>query len=199
MPSEYIVNCLGQLVIPHMCMERMKNEVTTMRYIQSNTNIPIPNLHCAFEDHSRYYIITNLVPGVAMAKLLDDKKALVIKELEGYVAQMHAIKSNIMGGFSDDVILLYHVGVAMPRDQVLKLHESTISEFVLCHNDLSQHNVIVDETTLKVTAILDWEYAGFFPPKFDGTFYLHPGPLVALEGEENDVPKLLEVLKHWKA
>jgi aminoglycoside phosphotransferase (APT) family kinase protein len=198
-PSEYIVNRAGKLVLPHMCMERMKNEVAAMRYIESNTNIPIPNLRCAFEDHGRYYIITDLVPGVVMAKLPDDKKAPVIKELEGYVAQMHAIKSKVMGGFLDDVILPYRVGVAVPHNQVLKLRESTTSEFVLCHNDLSQHNVIVDETTLKVNAILDWEYAGFFPPEFDGAFYLRPGPSVALEGEENDVPKLLEVLEHWKA
>jgi aminoglycoside phosphotransferase (APT) family kinase protein len=202
-PSEYLVNRAGMLVLPHMCLERMKNEVATMRYIENNTNIPIPNLRCAFEDRGCYYIITDLVPGVAMSQLLDDKKALVIKELEGYVAQMHAIKLEVMGFILDVVILPYRVGKAVPCDQVLKLREATTPKFVLlvCHNDLSQHNVIVDETTLKVNTILDWdsEYAGFFPPEFDAAFYLRPGPSAALKGEENDVPKLLEVLEHWKA
>ena len=107
-----------------------------------------------------------------MAKLPDDKKALVIKELEGYVAQMHAIKSKVMGGFSDDVILPYRVGVAVPRDQALKLRESTTSEFVLCHNDLSQHNVIVDETTLRVNAILDWSLTAPFTFVLDRRWHL---------------------------
>ncbi|KAF8968947.1 kinase-like domain-containing protein [Flammula alnicola] len=198
-PSEYIVNLAGDLVLPYMCTERMKNEVAAIRYIQSNTNIPTPNIRCAFEDHGRYYIITDLVPGVPLAQLPDDKKAPVIKELLGYVAQMHAIKSKVIGGFLDDVILPYRVGEAVPHDQVLKLRDATTPEFVLCHNDLSQHNVMVDETTLKINAILDWEYAGFFPPEFDGAFYLRPGPSAALEGEEDDVPKLLEVLERWKA
>ncbi|PGH16260.1 hypothetical protein AJ80_05283 [Polytolypa hystricis UAMH7299] len=34
---------------------------------------------------------------------------------------------------------------------------------VFCHNDLSAYNVIVDTETLKVKAIIDWEYAGFYP------------------------------------
>ena len=199
-PSEYLINSAGKLLIPYLCMERMKNEVAAIRYVQSlNINIPTPNIRCAFEDHGRYYIITDHVPGVPLAELPHDKKVPVIKELEGYVAQMHAIKSNVMGGFLGDVIVPYRVGVALPQDQLLVLRESAVPEFVLCHNDLSQHNVIVDEKTLKVNAILDWEYAGFYPPEFDGPFYLRPGPSVALKGEENDVPKLLEVLEHWKA
>jgi len=111
---------------------------------------------------------------------------------------MHTIKSKVMGGFLGDVIVPYRVGRAVLNDQVLKLREATTPEFVLCHNDLGQQNVIVDEKTLKINAILDWEYAGFYPPEFDRAFYLRPGPSVALQGEENDVPKLLEVLEHWK-
>ena len=46
---------------------------------------------------------------------------------------------------------------------------------------------LVDETSLKINAIIDWEYAGFFPTEFDGKFYLRPGPSAALQGEEDDV------------
>lgn len=35
---------------------------------------------------------------------------------------------------------------------------------VYCHNDLYQHNILVDPKTYEVTAILDWEYSGYFPP-----------------------------------
>ena len=104
-----------------------------------------------------------------------------------------------MGGFLGDVIVPYRVGKTLPRDQFLKLREATTPDFVLCHNDLGQHNFIVDEKTLKIKAILHWEYAGFYPLEFDRAFYLRAGPSVALEGEENDVPRLLEVLDHWKA
>ncbi|KAK4235309.1 hypothetical protein C8A03DRAFT_17940, partial [Achaetomium macrosporum] len=37
---------------------------------------------------------------------------------------------------------------------------------VCCHNDLSQDNVIVNPETLKVDAIIDWKYGGFWPEWF---------------------------------
>jgi len=61
------------------------------------------------------------VPGVRLKELPNDKKAPVIDELEGYVAQMRTIKSKVMGGFLGDVI----VPRAVPHDQVLKLREAT--------------------------------------------------------------------------
>jgi aminoglycoside phosphotransferase (APT) family kinase protein len=199
-PSEYRVNLAGYLVLRYGCKERMENEAAAIRYVQSlDINIPTPNIRCAFEDHGRYYLITDLVPGVTLEQLPDEKKAPVIEELEGYVAQMRTIKSKVMGGFCGNVIVPHRVARARPHDQVLKLREAATPEFVLCHNDLGQKNVIVDETTLKVNAILDWEYAGFYPPEFEGAFYIRPGPSVALGEEVNDVPKLLEVLEYWKA
>ncbi|KIM34673.1 hypothetical protein M413DRAFT_450123, partial [Hebeloma cylindrosporum] len=204
-PSEYPFISLGNKripIVPHMCLERMKNEVAAIRYVQNNTNIPTPNIRCTFEDNGRFYIITDVVPGVTLAELPDDKKAGVIAEVEGYMAQMHAIKSKVMGGVSGDNVLPYRCFRDINgRSKLLnlKFRDADTPEFVLCHNDLSQYNVIVDEKTLRVKAILDWEYAGFYPPEFDGKFYLRRGPSVAIEGEENDVPKLMEVLDHWKA
>jgi len=98
-----------------------------------------------------------MVLGVSLLRIPEDKKATVIKELKGYIAQLHTIKSKVMGGFLGDMIV--PPCVAIPHDQVLKLREATTPEFVLCDNDLGQHNIMVDETTLKITAILDWEYA----------------------------------------
>ena len=42
---------------------------------------------------------------------------------------------------------------------------------------VQQH--IVDKTTLEINDILDWEHAGFYPPEFEGAFYLGPGLLRA--------------------
>jgi hypothetical protein len=112
-----------------MCKERTKN---------AHINIPTPNICCAFEDHGRYYLITDFVLGVTLAQLPDEKKAPVIKELEGYIAQLLTIKLQVMGGFCGDVILPYRVGLAIPQDQIIKLREATTPEFVLYHNNPSQ-------------------------------------------------------------
>lgn len=66
-------------------------------------------------------------------------------------------------------------------------------DLVFCHNDLSTHNIIVDPETLKINAIIDWEYAGFYPKEFEGMFFKRPGPSVALKGEVDDENTLLGV------
>lgn len=65
-------------------------------------------------------------------------------------------------------------------------------EYVFNHGDLSQHNVLVDPTSLKITAIIDWEYAGFFPEYFEGAFYERPGPSAALGDEVDDTQRLVD-------
>jgi thiamine kinase-like enzyme len=72
-------------------------------------------------------------------------------------------------------------------------------DLVFCHNDLSTNNIIVDPETLKVKAVIDWEYAGFFPPGFEGMFFKRVGPSVALEGEHNDEDELYAVLRQNRA
>ncbi len=72
-------------------------------------------------------------------------------------------------------------------------------DLVFCHNDLSAPNVIVDRDTLEVKAIIDWEYAGFYPKEFEMEFFKRSetGPSVALEGEKDDVEILLDIMsKH---
>ena len=65
---------------------------------------------------------------------------------------------------------------------------------MFCHNDFSTHNVIVNPSTLKVNAIIDWEYAAFYPVEFAGLFFRRPGPSVALEGEVDDTDELVHVM-----
>jgi hypothetical protein len=64
-------------------------------------------------------------------------------------------------------------------------------EYVFCHNDLAQHNIIVDPGTLRIRAIVDWEYAEFFPENFKWAFYKKKGPLIALEDEQDDAAESL--------
>ena len=54
----------------------------------------------------------------------------------------------------------------------------------------------VQHHTLKIKAIVDWEYVKFFPVYFEASFYKRPGPSSALsDGEVDDIPKLLQFLR----
>ena len=76
----------------------------------------------------------------------------------------------------------------------LEMRRREEHNLVFCHNDLSMNNVIVDPDTLKIKAIIDWEYAGFFPPEFESPFYKRLGPSIALADEVDDVKALMEVI-----
>jgi len=78
------------------------------------------------------------------------------------------------------------------------LKQSDSADFVFCHNDLSMQNVIVDPISLKIRAIIDWEYAGFYPEYFDTRFYKRLGPSIALEGEKDDSEELLDFLNSYQ-
>jgi thiamine kinase-like enzyme len=44
-------------------------------------------------------------------------------------------------------------------------------ELVFCYNDLPTNNMTVNPETLKVNAIINWGYAGFYPAQFEGKFF----------------------------
>lgn len=68
------------------------------------------------------------------------------------------------------------------------------NSLVFCHNDLSANNVIVNPESLKINAIIDWEYSGFFPAEFESLYFRRPGPSVALPGEVDDVDVLMDIM-----
>jgi len=61
--DEYIWLSDGSPVVPYMMFERIKNETASINFIKQHTSIPVPNIRCVFEDHGRYFIVTDIVPG----------------------------------------------------------------------------------------------------------------------------------------
>lgn len=128
-----------------------------------------------------------------MIDLSDDQRAVVSKELEAHRATLRTLTSMRLGGPSGLVIPPYRV---LKHSETVKwnLKESDTPEYVFCHNDLSQHNVIVDPQSLKIKAIIDWEYAGFYPPEFESPFFHRRGPSAAIGDEVDDSSELLAFL-----
>ncbi len=197
-PHEYRTGHRG-LHIPPLNKERLLNEAESLHFIKQHTDVPVPAVHCHFEDDGAYYLITEYVDGVNMSDLPEAGKAVVRRELETQLAKLKALKSSRLGGPSGLVIPPYRVLRRAetdhhcwdPTQRRLSSHET---EYVFCHNDLSQQNVIVDLDTLKINAIIDWEYAGFFPARFEYRFYRRLGPSAAIDGEADDSLDLLNFL-----
>ncbi|KAK5996906.1 hypothetical protein PT974_02253 [Cladobotryum mycophilum] len=194
-PSEWQLHPMtGAYVVPRFGMERILNEGAALQFIANNTNITVPKVYACFEDDQAAYLVTELIEGVQMATLGPEERKVVEAELEGYIKTLRRLKSSEWGGPTGIVVPPYRLMVKIFRQEWrMKPRES--EDLVFCHNDFSAHNVIVDPTTLKVKAVIDWEYAGFFPEEFEGMFFRRPGPSTTLEGEENDEDKLLKILR----
>src|SRR3954462_2967955 len=52
----------------------------------------------------------------------------------------------------------------------------------LCHNDLGQHNILVNTKTLKIKYIIDWEFSGSFRLGSKTLFGSEQGPTT--DGED---------------
>jgi serine/threonine protein kinase len=193
-PREFLVGPHG-IHVPRLRKESLRNEADTLRFIRRHTEIPVPLLFCDFEDDDAYYLITEYVEGVSLADLPDHQKDVVLAELEGHLGRLKTLRSHRLGGPAGVVIPPYRVLCETERDDWTgQLREARRAEYVFCHNDCSQHNIIVNPDTLKIAAIVDWEYAGFYPEYFEFPFYRRKGPSVALGEEEDDTFKLLGFL-----
>ncbi|KAI1843863.1 hypothetical protein JX266_009919 [Neoarthrinium moseri] len=191
-PTEWQMH-RGFMHVPLFNMERVLNEGACLSFLAQNTNIPLPKLYASFEDDGSGYLVTEYVDGVGMDALSLEQQNVVAQELQQHMETMRKLTSETWGGPS---------GLVLPPYRVLKnsdghpwrMRPRPDRSLVFCHNDLSANNVIVDPKTPKINAIVDWEYAGFYPPEFERPFYLRPGPSVALAGEVDDVGSLEAIM-----
>jgi hypothetical protein len=63
-----------------------------------------------------------------------------------------------------------------PNDKVLPTIVTLETDFIFCHCDLSQSNIIDNPETLKIEGIIDWEYGGYWPTFFESLFFRDPRP-----------------------
>lgn len=126
---------------------------------------------------------------------LSDKKAIIAEQLERYVSQLRALPPpsglrsicSVTGGpircfrlhadattgpFRDEEHMNLQLRHLQPLDDpripeiVRKVH-STQHPLVFTHNDFFPRNIMIDEESAKVVAVLDWESAGWFPSHWE--------------------------------
>ncbi|EEQ34867.1 conserved hypothetical protein [Microsporum canis CBS 113480] len=185
-PKEWQVSQFkGTIHVPRKGRERILNEAATLQFLKENSTVPVPRLYCCFEDDDAVYLVMEYIEGVSMADLTEDQRATVERELGKHIQQLHALRSSKLGGPSGLVIPPYRAMQKTFRDD-WELQPSDEDDYVFCHNDLSQQNVIVDPASLEIKAIIDWEYAGFYPAYFERTFFKRKGPSAAINDETDD-------------
>ncbi|OBT61894.1 hypothetical protein VE03_08725 [Pseudogymnoascus sp. 23342-1-I1] len=175
-PSEYKVDSRGRVYVPIANEERLKNEAACLQFIKRKTKIPVPDVLAADNQDDSFCLWTRRVHGVPMKDLSFENREIVIIELEAHLRTLQNLRSDRIGGPTRILCLPNIVTVHFPNVKVWPAISSNTKDFVFCHCHLSQSNIIVHPDTLKITGIIGWEFAGFFPSFFESPFYLSAKP-----------------------
>lgn len=171
--------------------ERITNEAKALELVSEKTTIPVPRLlgHGRHPD-GRRFLVTEIVEGVTLSSMeslrcsrtdgqkhtaetpckacldqansnaLDFIQNIVLRQLATLTSRERGIDGFVMppSWLSPDMEPPW---IGKKRWRTLPLEEA---KYVFQHGDIAAHNIILNPQTLQVTALIDWEYAGYFPP-----------------------------------
>ncbi|KAJ1648824.1 hypothetical protein IWQ61_009891 [Dispira simplex] len=155
-----------------------------MLFVRYHTTVPVPGILAIGPD----YFIMEEIQGTEL--VWDDTcdKAKVLAQLRDYLAQIHSLKATEVGNheglcrvyhyyndeekcetiqdFHKQCLLTASPGLPQPFKDHLEVSLGSSYDIIFSHGDLALHNVLVD-TESNIVAIIDWEYAGFYPEYWD--------------------------------
>ena len=170
--------------------ERITNEANALRLLARRTTIPVPRLIDSgiHPDGTRYLITERMddftldtllkkgCPLLGPSKHTDEIPCKICQE-KAYSNALEFIRNTVLPqlanlrsrqrgicGFVMPPQWLHYACPPWKGYGPWKTHRSEEARYTFQHGDLAAHNILMDPRTLDVAALIDWEYAGFFPP-----------------------------------
>ncbi|KKZ63777.1 hypothetical protein EMCG_01881 [[Emmonsia] crescens] len=146
----------------HRVLKKARNvlEPDIMKFITANTTIPVPKTYeTKFDEEQKtFYIIMDYMHGKPLDKawvnLTQDQRASTCRQIAGYLKELRQLTGKQIEGVN---------GTPVRTPSNNPGHHHAIH---FAHGDLSPRNILVDEGG-HITAVLDWEWAGWFPEYWD--------------------------------
>ncbi|OQE17573.1 hypothetical protein PENSTE_c020G03124 [Penicillium steckii] len=169
-------------------------EAKTLRFIAENTSIPVPKVHHVhYENEKVVAIVMDYIPGKPLEEAWDNldshQKLSIANELHSYMKQLRDLKGDYIGAIDRGQAIIGNIASIEggPFDTEQQFNEFILGdivraapdllkhyaksalmdnhEIVFTHSDFAPRNILVDEG--RVTAIIDWEYAGWYPEHWE--------------------------------
>ena len=179
---ERYTNYKGELVTVPWSRERLENERDTLIFISQNTTIRVPR----FLNFSLEGDVASVTMEAVNGELMDELAKTLNKEDQetlnsnvlSYInhtvlPQLKKLRSRTLGSLRGIIVPPYRLQAKDKRTH-WPSRKSGTEKYVYCHNDLAQHNILVNRETLQVASIIDWEFSGFYPEDFEFPFWLIP-------------------------
>ena len=162
----------GKILYPWWAQERLRNEAATLKFIASNTTIPVPDCRLYSRDGLLHLEMARITNGVLLLDVEQGRRAAAVQAVEeqmnsDILPQLRSLRQSRIGSV-DATLPVFPPSRIYGIDRRVWPRISTDSdEFVLCHNDLAPQNIFVDPNTFQIVGIIDWEFAGYFPQSFE--------------------------------
>jgi hypothetical protein len=167
----------GRIAHPRWSRERLENKAPTLKFIASTTSIPVPKFLDLYEESCLLHLKTERASGVTLDNMASDTATKHVANcLESSILpQLRKLRHHTTGSVDATLPLITPSRITY-RDKLSDWPRKTSRnlDFVFCHNDLGQHNILVDPDTFDITAILDWEFAGYYTTEFEYPLWLKP-------------------------
>ncbi|KAM0312957.1 hypothetical protein ACHAO8_005849 [Botrytis cinerea] len=175
--------------------DRITNEVNALKLVSQKTTIPVPKLlNYGVNPDGTRYLVTELINGVNLNKLttlgcrvmtgekhteeascdtcVQKAYSNAINFVENTVfPQLSTMKSQTRG---IDGFVMPPAWVSIDTQELWtgrkgpwKTLPLQTPKYLFQHGDLAAHNLLIDTETLEPKALIDWEFAGYYPLGMD--------------------------------
>lgn len=175
---------------PEYHAARHAGEFNALKLVRSQTSIPVPRPVDLLLSRTESFLVTSRIEGgpagIAIDECSSDELHLMAQDLQSWIAELRSMKrdrdseyaiTNATGGPCLDYRISAHpVGPFRSEEEFVEslrlgilpdLVHRTGYKIVFTHSDLNMRNILVKNG--RITGIVDWENAGWFPEYWEYT------------------------------
>ncbi|KAK1768748.1 kinase-like domain-containing protein [Phialemonium atrogriseum] len=171
------------------------NEALALRFVKAHTTIPVPEVVSSDWDRITMEYVEGQTLQQAWPVLTPDQRSDIMAQLSGYIAQMRSLGGIHLGRLDGQGVVVpsimtrsggpfgtlteFHDWLVQPphrlQAQSMYWHQITTQlgaeyPIVFTHADIAARNIMVRDG--RIVALLDWEFAGWYPEYWEYVFAL---------------------------
>ncbi|KAB5554752.1 kinase-like domain-containing protein [Coniochaeta sp. 2T2.1] len=189
------------------------NEAMALRFVKAYTSIPVPDVVSSDWDRLTMTYVEGETLHQAWPTLTADQQSGILAQLQDYISQLQALGGIYLGRLDGQGVVVPSMMTRSggPFGSLTELHEWLVQPprrlptqsiywhqittqlradcpIVFTHGDIAARNILIHDG--RIVALLDWEFAGWYPEYWDYVFALRGMDNIDWETLGGHIPSL---------
>lgn len=172
----------GHLIIDSSTL-RLRNEDKALNHVHKRTSVPVPRVVWYSVAADNPFIVTEYIDSRLMADLTDPCEIeTCLSQVRAFERQLQQYTYPEMASFAGKPIPPSRLCLSTADfGTAAKWHDiQPKAGYPLCHGDMTRDNMLVSLHAPQVVAVIDWEYARFYPQQLSPLYAAEPSEGVRL-------------------